>query len=193
MLSFHSMDYSVYVAKTFTVAFTKIGPVVGFIVMGYFIFIKLPFLIFRNSLKSSREFDPTPMPVRDEAKPQYNPQEFQRFMNSQARLESSQKEEPKKEQKEQKKEEPKKDQKKEERGKETRAEKPSGISPEEVVFQLQPGQRYTKDELKKRYRDLLKESHPDKVAAMGADFKKLAEHKTKEINSAYEKLKVRAA
>jgi hypothetical protein len=96
MLSFHSMDYSVYVAKTFTVAFTKIGPVVGFIVMGYFIFIKLPFLIFRNSLKSSREFDPTPMPVRDEAKPQYNPQEFQRFMNSQARLESSQKEEPKK-------------------------------------------------------------------------------------------------
>ncbi len=179
------MDYPVYVAKTLTIALTKIGPVVGFIVMGYFIFIKLPFLIFRNSLKSSREFEPTQV--------QHNPQEFQRFMNSQARLESAQKEVPKQDTRQEKKEEKKEEPKQEKKKASPKQEKPQGISPEENVFQFQAGQRFTQQELKRRYRDLLKQNHPDKVAGLSDEFKNLAEKKTKELNAAYSKLKDRAS
>jgi hypothetical protein len=182
------MEYSVYVAKTFMVALTKIGPVVGFIVFGYLIFIKLPFLLFRSSLRASRDYDQSPVAMREEYKKAYTVNDYNKFMNQQARLEASstKKDEPKQEEKQERR--------KEERKKEApRAEKPTGISPEENIFSFSAGQRFTKDELKKRYRDLLKESHPDKVAAMGPDFKKLAEVKTKEINSAYQKLKAKAA
>jgi DnaJ like chaperone protein len=47
--------------------------------------------------------------------------------------------------------------------------------------------------LKKRYFELLKQNHPDRVASMGPDFKKLAENNTKEINKAFETLKKKAA
>lgn len=66
-------------------------------------------------------------------------------------------------------------------------------SASEEIFELQSGQLLSKKELKKRYYDLLKMNHPDKVAALGGDFKKLAERKTKEINSAYEELKKKAS
>jgi DnaJ like chaperone protein len=51
----------------------------------------------------------------------------------------------------------------------------------------------TQSDLKKRYFELLKQNHPDRVASMGHDFKKLAEKNTKEINKAYEKLKKKAS
>lgn len=45
------------------------------------------------------------------------------------------------------------------------------------------------DEIKKAYRKLAKEFHPDKVAYLGDDFKKTAEEKFKKINDAYEAIK----
>lgn len=47
----------------------------------------------------------------------------------------------------------------------------------------------TDDEIKKAYRKLAKEFHPDKVSYLGDDFKKSAEEKFKKINDAYESIK----
>lgn len=178
------MDYSVYIAKTMVVAFTKIGPVVGFIIMGYFVFIKLPFLFFRRSLKATRSFEGTPFHASEGFKQDFNFKDYDNFLKRQARIESGQ---------------PKEEQKKEERRKEERKAPPkheksrSGVSREEQIFNLEAGERLSKQELKKRYRDLLKQNHPDKVASEGTQLRLRAEIKSKEINSAYEKLKSRAA
>lgn len=69
---------------------------------------------------------------------------------------------------------------------------PQEKSPEEVLG-FRPNEAISKSELKKRYFDKLKENHPDRVASMGEDFKKLAEKNTKEINKAYDRLKNKAA
>lgn len=117
--------------------------------------------------------------------------EFQRkmkLMNATSEV-PKQKEEPRKERLEtsrpeaRKKEEPK---------------KPNPTSPKEAqtpehILGLKSNEPFTKEELKKKYFDLLKQNHPDRVASMGEDFKKLAEKNTKEINRAYDKLKNRAA
>ncbi len=58
----------------------------------------------------------------------------------------------------------------------------------EDLFGISQGEKMTKDDLKKRYRDLLKMNHPDKVASLSPEFKDLAHKKTKEINDAYELL-----
>jgi DnaJ like chaperone protein len=47
----------------------------------------------------------------------------------------------------------------------------------------------TIDEIKKAYRRLAKEYHPDKVSYLGDDIKKSAEEKFKKINDAYEAIK----
>lgn len=62
----------------------------------------------------------------------------------------------------------------------------------ESIFNLRPGENFTQDELKRRYRDLVKTNHPDKVATEGTQVRQLADKKTKEINSAYDKLKSKA-
>ena len=72
-------------------------------------------------------------------------------------------------------------------------QKPNQENTPESIFNLKTGEKYTKDELKKKYHELLRQNHPDRVASMGADFKKLAEQNTKEINKAYEKLKSKAS
>jgi DnaJ like chaperone protein len=48
----------------------------------------------------------------------------------------------------------------------------------------------TNDQIKKAYRNLAKEYHPDKVSYLGEEFKKSAEEKFKKINDAYESIKV---
>lgn len=45
----------------------------------------------------------------------------------------------------------------------------------------------TTDEIRRSYKTLMSQYHPDKVAALGDDLKALAERKTKEINSAYQR------
>lgn len=67
------------------------------------------------------------------------------------------------------------------------------LTPSEILFDLKPGQILNKKVLKKRYHDLLKENHPDKVDSLGTSLKTQAEKKTKEINSAYEELKKKAS
>ena len=62
-------------------------------------------------------------------------------------------------------------------------------SREELIFQYAAGERYSLKDLKKRYHKLLKDHHPDKVASLDEHRKKIAEKRTKEINSAYEQLK----
>lgn len=42
------------------------------------------------------------------------------------------------------------------------------------------------DEVKAAYRRLIGQYHPDKVATLGAEFRALAEEKSKELNAAYE-------
>ena len=49
---------------------------------------------------------------------------------------------------------------------------------------LAPGASFA--EIKASYRKLSMQYHPDKVAHLGEEFKKVAEEKMKEINSAYE-------
>jgi len=48
-----------------------------------------------------------------------------------------------------------------------------------------------KEEVKKAYRKLSMQYHPDKVSHLGDEFKKIAETKMKEINAAYDFIKKR--
>ena len=45
------------------------------------------------------------------------------------------------------------------------------------------------DEIKKAYRKIAMENHPDKVGHLGEDIRKAAEEKFSRINVAYEKIK----
>ena len=45
------------------------------------------------------------------------------------------------------------------------------------------------DEIKKAYRRLAVEYHPDKVSYLGEDFQKTANEKFQKVNQAYEKIK----
>lgn len=78
-----------------------------------------------------------------------------------------------------------------------------GISPRDLgsvenMFVKNPAVHYkilglepsaTNDEVKKAYREMAKQFHPDKVAYLGEEMKKAAEEKFKKINEAYEAVK----
>lgn len=189
------MDYGQYVMVTMMKAGTKIVPFVVSIVVGYFVFIKLPFWFFRSTMREARKADPNfdlpkfpeePKVMRLEEKIKRDAEELKK--EKQKFQQQNKKEEPKKEQ-------PKKEQHKKEEQKQEPPKRPAadlGPTPESV-FELLPGQKLTPSELKSRYHELLKQSHPDRVASMGPDFKKLAEKKTKELNDAYQKLKKKAS
>ncbi len=133
------MDIAQYYLNTLSVAFSKLGPLIGYGVVGYFLFFKLPFWFLLKNLKSSPKIEVEP--------------EVTVFKN----------------------EGPKK--------------RPTVVTPE-MIFELHPDRVYSKKELKKKYYELLKKNHPDKV---GEDFRLRAERRTKDINSAYIKLKSKAA
>jgi hypothetical protein len=194
------MSYDQYVVTTFMKAGSKILPIVVSIVVGYFVFIKLPFWFFRNTLRDVRKMHPEednlpkfpeePKVLKLEEKIRRDAEELKKEKDGADR---------RKFQSQQKKEEPKTERRKEERKKEEPKKevpkKPAaevGPSPE-TIFELIPGQKLSSTELKSRYHELLKQSHPDRVASMGPEFKKLAEKKTKEINEAYAKLKKKAS
>lgn len=186
------MDVSTYYITTLTKAFTKIGPIVAFLLAGYFIFIKLPFLFFLRNMRDNKvKFDVTPKkPEKDYTLEDYK--DFQRRMKTISAPKPEKQEEKKQEKKQERKEEPKTE-KKQDQKQEVRKPSPKIDSSAEEIFELKPGQSFTQSELKKKYLELLKQNHPDKVAQMGPDFKKLAEKKTKDINQAYAKLKAKAA
>ncbi len=186
-----------YYTTTLGTAFSKIGPVILFIVVGYVAFIKLPFLFYFKVVTSQKEaslqdpgtqaFGPKdtdlflegqkkPEPAQEKARPQ------QRASEESARRRKPAAEETQSHRKEEQK-------KREEPRKEARKPDPSP----ESLFDLRPGQAYSKKELKKKYHDLLKANHPDKVASLGGDLRTLAEKRTKDINMAYEKLRNRAS
>jgi hypothetical protein len=164
------------------------------LVVGYFIFIKLPFLFFRQTLKDVRKMHPDDYPNLPKFPEEQKVMRLEDKIRRDAeelKKEQQKKEQPKKEaKKEQKKEEPKKEEKKKEPPKRSLVD--PGPTPESV-FEIQSGQKLTHEELKSRYHELLKQSHPDRVASMGPEFRKLAEKKTKEINEAYAKLKKKAS
>ena len=47
----------------------------------------------------------------------------------------------------------------------------------------------TEDEIKKKYRELISQYHPDKVQHLGREFQQMAEYKIKEIQKAYDYFK----
>jgi hypothetical protein len=167
------MDPANYYITTITNAVMKIGPYVLFIVGGYFVFIKMPFLFLKKSMdhqkKKLAEAKKDEQPLQTKLKIS-GPKTEQRKVDSKTTEKKS----------ERKREEVK------------RPAKPTVTSPEEVLG-FKAGQTFTQSELKKRYYELLKQNHPDHVATMGQDFKTLAEKNTKELNRAYDTLKKKAA
>jgi DnaJ-domain-containing protein 1 len=194
-----------YYVTTLTNAAIKLGPPLLFIVCGYFIFIKLPFLFLKKNMsdqKKKLQEDNKDLQVVAEKK--YTVDDYKEFQRK-MKLMSPEAEKSKvhalpQEPLKHKRPEPKTEQKAEQKTEQKKKEEPKkytqppsqGQSPEEVLG-FKTNESFTKSELKKHYFDKLKENHPDRVASMGEDFKKLAEKNTKEINKAYDKLKNSAA
>lgn len=168
------MDPAHYYYTTLMTAFTKLAPYFIFIVGGYFVFIKMPFLFLKKSMDDQKK--------NLEAEKKDVVPKIEKIA-----------EKPKEKNRLDKKEEPKREGPKREAPKRPEPQATSkALTPEEVLG-FKPGEAFTQSELKKRYFDLLKQNHPDRVASMGPDFKKLADKNTKDINQAYEKLKNKAA
>lgn len=54
----------------------------------------------------------------------------------------------------------------------------------ETILGLKPGK--TSDDIKNRYRELVMQYHPDRVAHLGPKLREVAEQEMKEINEAYD-------
>ena len=184
------MEILNYYIKTLSTAGGKLLPVGVFLLVGYFLFIKLPFLFIRkvqidNKAKENPQFDNKPkespqVETKKETAVEFKTQ-TQNKNDYQERLAQA-REEKARQQKRREQEEPKK-----------AAPNNKSTATAEEIFEIPAGQVLSKSELKKRYFELLKQNHPDKVASLGNDFKVLAEKKTKAINSAYEDLKKKAS
>lgn len=64
----------------------------------------------------------------------------------------------------------------------------SNLSKQDPFGILEIAQGSSKEEVTKQYKKLMSQYHPDKVAHLGDDLKKLAQEKTLQIQAAYEKL-----
>ena len=174
------MEILNYYIKTLSTVGGKLLPVGVFLLVGYFLFIKLPFFFFRkvqvdNKPKENPQVETKKEPAVEFKTQTQNKNDYQERL-AQAREEKA------RQQKRREQEEPKK-----------AAPNNKATATAEEIFEIPPGSVLTKSELKKRYFELLKQNHPDKVASLGNDFKVLAEKKTKAINSAYEDLKKKAS
>lgn len=182
------MDLMNYYTQVFSNALKVLVPYFIFIVGGYFVFFKLPFLFLRKSMEHQKKkiLEEEQLKVLEIKSQEAKVKEPQIEM-----VKEKKKEKPDSQQEGKKKQEQqfKRESKKEEPKKTPSISEPS---PEEV-FNYSPHDVITKNELKKRYFELLRQNHPDRVASMGQDFKKLAEKNTKEINKAYDKLKRKAS
>lgn len=194
------MDPVQYYSKTLTNAASNLGPWIIFAIIGYVFFMKLPFSVLLKGLQASRpkEAEEDKGPVIDAKKVddkfRLDEKTYQeRLEEARKEKEKQQKrwEEQKKQQQESRQE--KKQEKKQGKKKDGPKKAPAQPTAAEELFEINAGESLSKSELKKRYHELLKQNHPDKVAALGADFKKLAEKKTKDINSAYDELKKKAS
>lgn len=173
-----------YYAKTLSTAGGKIGSLIAFLIMGYFIFFKLPLLFFVRNMKKSKEElgikneEPAATPPQKA----YSVEDYERFRNRKKRMDAL----PANEKAAPKKEEPLRlgdgTKKTEERSKDFA----------ENIFELRQGATISKEELKKKYHELLRQNHPDKVASLSPEFRALADKRTKDINDAYNKLLKRA-
>lgn len=200
-----------YYITTLTTAFKNIAPVLAFIIGGYFVFVKLPFLFLKKSMddqkKKLHEENKDLLP----SEKKYSVEDYKEFQRKlklmNGSLDSSfskdkvlelpgqkrvgtKQEQKREQQKERDQQEKKTEQKKQDPPK--KPDPSASQSPEEVLG-FKANESFTKSELKKRYFELLKQNHPDRVASMGQDFKRLAEKNTKEINRAYDKLKDKAS
>lgn len=185
-----------YYSKTLTAAVMKLGPGILYVIVGYFLFIKLPFWLLTKMVKQNR-----PMNFQDHinAHSSFKMEEYDAFI-SRINDQTDRRADVKDDRPKQEKARPKPQQKKphekmkdKPRPKEAPKMEALKATPEEIIFNLSPGQLVTKDELKKKYHDLLRTHHPDKVASLAPEFKKIAEIKTKAINTAYDRLKNKAA
>jgi hypothetical protein len=172
------MEPANYYLTTIINAFKNLGPYALFFVGGYLIFIKMPFLFLKKSMddqkKSLEDKKNSSAQIPEEKKSKLDSHSFNEESKRNNKTNKSS-------QKQQKTKAPPK--------------KPVNepvLSPEEILG-FRPNESISKAELKKRYFELLKKNHPDRVASMGEDFKKLAEKNTKEINKAFERLKNKAA
>lgn len=186
------MDAGQYYITTITNAALKLGPMIFYVVAGYFLFIKLPFLIFYRNIQkpkaSSNDFEFKADPDFQKKMEEERKKEFQERMKNLGGEKNQNQEKAKKEEtKEQKRSEESSSKKKEE----PKASQGIKASPEEILFKLKAGQIFTAQELKKTYHKLLQEHHPDKFRTEHQ--KEFAEMKTKNINEAYQKLKKRVS
>ena len=183
------MEIVNYYIKTLTAAGGKLLPVGVFLLVGYFLFIKLPFYFM---VKVNKENKPKEEGLKDVAV-EHKTAESEKVKikveqnNYQEKLNQAREE---KEKQQKRREEEIKHKKKTEGPKKAA---PPRNTPAEEIFEIPVGHVLNKSELKKRYFELLKMNHPDKVASLGNDFKVLAEKKTKAINSAYDELKKKAS
>jgi Pyruvate/2-oxoacid:ferredoxin oxidoreductase gamma subunit len=203
------MDPATYYATTLTNAAKNLGPIILYLIAGYLIFIKLPFMLMmkvnkENKPKVEDDFKGPKLENKPGFKP---PQDTKIKLDSMSHTERMQQrakeidEQIKRKEKEREEERLRQEKKKAERDNakaQEEAEKKSKEAAKNAppltaaakVFDFKLGEEITKKELKKRYHKLLRENHPDKVAE---DKKTLAEKKTKEINSAYEELEKKAS
>lgn len=199
------MNIGEYYITTITAAVYKIGPIVLFALGGYLIFVKLPFLFLKNSMtEQKKKLEGEQDKDLVVSKKNYSVDDYNRFVRQMKQInEKGQEKEsphlkiasPQSNSNQEKKTENKKQESKQESKKEEpkSSSKSGQESSPESIFNYKSGEKFTKEELKKRYHELLRQNHPDRVASMGADFKKLAEQNTKDINKAYEKLKSKAS
>lgn len=191
------MEVANYYITTLTTVFSKLLPLFIFLVGGYFVFVRLPFLFLKKSMdtqKKKLEEEKQVLSV-SEARKDYTVEDYKEF---QRKIKLMKNEMPKLEALNHTSEKKKSDGPKTEQKTEQKKDKPAPRTPlkapsPEEVFGFKSNEPISKSELKKRYFELLKQNHPDRVASMGQDFKKLAEKNTKDINWAYEKLKNKAA